>query len=405
MATLKKFSENDLYVNEDTLMVDEMTVERVKNYVVDYERSVFLAVIEFLTLYYDPNEVKNQTFVYVGKDALEFIKLVYLCYPQLYYVVYYMGDKKLPNKESWENIEYYEDFNNMEIKKYKNKNILFFSDFRSVKYEDIYKKMMVISGVDEQEEGKLTDQKYKEFITEVNKKHQKYVYEDLNIQKGWLREISPLHSFIKFCLPFYKPSFVEYTNTSQFKYIKGMVFYKLYNPIYDFETYLKPINDLSEDNYDLLTYNKIMFHHTLLRKDKTYMNPFNVKIDETIDYGELILDYDSLAEYEILKLYLKKHGTDITLPHGIIDLSSTITRNIGSKFLYQRRQNANEDIHMYKINACMYLTNIESFIPDKLSVNSGKLIEKDEQITVDKEKRSKPRSLKISQKRKTTTKK
>lgn len=117
------------------------------------------------------------------------------------------------------------------------------------------------------------------------------VYEDLMMQKDWIKLMKPKMSMLKFRIPF---------NKKEIEYFDGIIKFQVWAPISSSETRL--ITDGSKmTKYSAEIYENIMYRFNICTRQQifTYIPKLNISGFDRC--------YDCTAEYNILSNYIKKY--------------------------------------------------------------------------------------------------
>src|SRR5581483_10110379 len=111
-----------------------------------------------------------------------------------------------------------------------------------------------------------------------------------------------------------------------FKYLDGLIFKQPWAPQTSTETRLliktQENNRIAEKDYDTELYQDQMFYHnTVIREQFRYSA-------DNIDAPELLNDWDSTAEYEILKQYFINKNNEEDVENKVKKLSKEITERL-----------------------------------------------------------------------------
>jgi hypothetical protein len=226
------------------------------------QRKLFLAELEFLTMYANPNDIV----VYVGSAPGNHTYFLTLLFPFIRKFI--LIDPSPFYAKSTSDIEIIQDFFKPEhieqIKKeYSSDNILFISDIRSA--------------CPMQEDDETVEMKVKQ---------------DMQIQMDWVLALKPRKSMLKFRLPW---------ESGETEYLDGDIYYQPWAPSTSTETRL--ITDgTSKKMYSNRDYEQRMFYfntHT-----RTNLHIHSIEGIKGLDYC-----YDCATEVYIWKMYLEKYGS------------------------------------------------------------------------------------------------
>jgi len=262
------------------------------------QRKLLLSLIQFLTLFWDPKKVSKPIVVYAGSAPGNNIAIVSKFFPEVEFHLYDPRDFKI---EKSKRIHIYQEyFTDKTADKWKDRdNIYFVSDIRTADHTKI----------------KDLD------------KNEKQILGDMQMQMRWYNIIRPTHGHLKFRLPYTggeRPPEVEY--------LDGYVFKQPFSPQTSTETRLVPTNNTRM--WSCQKYQSQMFHHNVIIREKLrYLNPFTNSPD-TVDFPELLNDWDSITETKIWMDYLVKR-TGKCDPTSVKSLSRLITKRLTEKSKYK----------------------------------------------------------------------
>ena len=249
------------------------------------DRSTLLAMIHFLSTYWDPQNIKSPTFVYIGdhRNGLAYIPELFPNVQFRFFTSTKPKGVKNTKQVKWEGIkqvdQYYEDF--LEIKE----TIFLFCSFIPTQKDTL------------------------EVILEN--------------QMTYIDEIDPIHAWLTF-------SMEKETKRKTMKYLQGFIYWKIWAE--DNLTWLKPVK--KGENYynrtwDKDEYNQWVDYQYVFGRRTSYHNPFT-GIPEAIQKPSLLNDFDDLAEVSVLMIYIKKFLGSVTL-EKVLELSQTITHEINKE--------------------------------------------------------------------------
>lgn len=248
------------------------------------QRKLLINEIEFLTYFWNPEEVPNPIIVYAGAASGIHIPII----PDLFSEIHEMhlyDPAKFAIRET-DKIKIHNDYFTDEIaKEWSGRDDVFFvSDIR------------VRPGA------------YEQFTPEEN---ERMIVEDNQRQRRWVELMQPVQAHLKFRTPF--PVSEEFYKLD---YFQGDIFYQPWAPVTSTETRLVPHYTLEKSNkiyktkvWDSIVHEEQLFYHnTINRSYPLYSNFFLEQPNEIpIDPPELLNDYDSVAEAFILRDYLRKY--------------------------------------------------------------------------------------------------
>jgi hypothetical protein len=202
------------------------------------------------------------------------------------------------------NINIYQQFfTNKEAEKYKNKNVIFISDIRTVSSEVNKRK----EDVDVMEETMKNQESQKQYIQIMN----------------------PYYSMLKFKCPY-----PEEGKSKYYKYLKGIVYKQVWAPLTSAETRLiiSQKDNYTEIDYDIIKHERQLAYFNLSRQidfSNEKIDFMNISLKDF--WGNLatnvkIFNLDFYLELFVLHYYYKKFfNTEISVDR-YIELVKTITR-------------------------------------------------------------------------------
>jgi len=291
------------------------------------QRKLGLALVQFLTFYWNPKEIPDPIVVYAGAAHGVNIGGVSKLFPDVTFVLYDPGNFLI---EETEKIKIYKELFRIETaqqwKKYiedrqkegKSNNVFLVSDIRRE--------------ITHSEEEVTVE-------TEVK------IWEDMKMQAEWYRIIKPHKAQLKFRLPY-----VDKKTKNIFKnyvpYLSGTLYRGIWAPVFSTECRLVP--EGYEDKYwDIKKHESQMFYfNTEVRGGRQlYINPYyetyytNTEykdLDESIKNAiftpinppEILNDYDSIAETNLWILYLSRTGIENATLENVKMLEKFMTQTI-----------------------------------------------------------------------------
>jgi len=298
-----KFTKKDLYLNPDD---QELSYRRRKDEEKSSlgfgQRKLLLTLVQFLTLFWNPNKVKKPIVVYAGAAPGNNISIVSKMFPEMEFHLYDPRSFKIKPDDK---IKIYKQlFLDEDAKKWSGRSDIFFiSDIRTADYT-----------------------KEKDLD-----KNEEQIAKDMDMQKIWVNTIKPVYAHLKFRLPYTggnRPNTVNYLN--------GYILKQPFAPPTSTESRLVPFNTFEEKEWSCQKYQSQMFHHNVIvRETIKYINPFT-DFYEPIDNKELLNDWDSTAEGKILSDYLMKRTGKSSLSL-VRSLSRTVTNKLSKRNLETRR--------------------------------------------------------------------
>ena len=272
------------------------------------QRKLGLALIQFLTFYWDPKSIPNPIVVYAGAAPGTNIKFVSQLFPAITWELY---DPSKFNVSSNDKIHVHNDYFTDDVaKQWSDRNDVFFiSDIRG----------SIEKGLSKKQENELWEQ---------------VIRKDMENQSRWYKIIKPVKAQLKFRLPYTVDD-----NQNIVEYLKGTIYKGIWAPPHSTEGRLVP-EGYDEMIYDARSYEYKQFYFNInIRSMQKYINPFYAIGSgyEFNDIGapELLNDWDSLSETYIWMWYIQKmSGNEAITLENIISLERLLTKALnksGSK--------------------------------------------------------------------------
>lgn len=288
------------------------------------QRKLGMALIQFLTFYWDPETNPNPIVVYAGAAPGTNISIVSELFPRIQWELYDPNDFDIKANDK---IHIHQEYFTDDIaKKWANRNdILFISDIRrSIYTED-----------------------------SVQIKSELTIWEDMQSQARWYGIMKPIKAQLKFRLPFVSPELSKVFK-KYIPYLDGDVFKGIWAPHHSTETRLVP-KGYNYVYWDIKKYESQMFYfNTHVRGVKKYLNPFydGEYGKLPIDPPELLNDYDSISETYVWILYLQKlwGEKEVTLDN-VKRMSLLLTYGLNN---YNPNKNQWLTIHKKRIETQLY---------------------------------------------------
>lgn len=272
------------------------------------QRKLMLTEIQFLSLYV--KEFTPETrIIYIGAAPGIHIPLLLSLFPKVKFVLYDPSDfDKKVHEAKGNRLEIHQElFTDEEAQKYTPANLK--------KGESIYLLSDVRTRHDIISEGK-------DINIEI------IVKENMEMQARWVEIIKPEASHLKFRLPF------SGLMGPRFPYFKGTVYYQPWAPYKSTETRLVVLKaDIGvKTEWNVVVYeNKMNYINLLKRGVNLYLNRWGGGIVNYYE-DELVSDWDSNLEVEILLTYLKSLAdTSLASKANVIKLSKLVTKVIAGK--------------------------------------------------------------------------
>jgi hypothetical protein len=282
------------------------------------QRKLLIALVEFLTMFWNPAEIQRLHVVYAGAAPGCNIEFVSKMFPA---VTFHLWDPAPFGIKPSERINLHQELFTDQIAQQWNgrKDVFFVSDIRSGSYEKIHEVWRARG-----EQLKLPAQEVERRATLEN---EQMIISDMELQQRWTFIIDPVQAHLKFRLPW------EMQGINRlYEYLHGHVLLQAWTPPTSTETRLVPFRD-AEGKYfkrpwDIRTYcNQMFYHNNTVRQNSFYVNPLSVT--GPIDSPELLNDYDSTAEAVVLRDYVQSR-TQVVSPRPIVALSRSITKYLST---------------------------------------------------------------------------
>ena len=274
---------------------------------------LFTTEFIFLVENYDPDEV-NQL-VYVGAAPGEHIFVLSQLFPSIIFNLFDTNDfdSRLSSIENVIINRRY--FSNKDVKHWSKKKCIFISDIRTLSYDS--------------SKTKLGDMKKNEDI----------VWEDMALQRRWVEQIKPLHSLLKFRLP-YAEKF-ELSKGRNREYLAGTVYTQPFSKSASSETRLYVGNPILTKQWDIVSYERKLFHHNLVTRKKKFKHPIHNNEDCVLEEYGLYNDFDSVYLASVVIDYMHKINTPVDTDNMNALLKFILNNITVSRRLVDIRKNYN----------------------------------------------------------------
>jgi hypothetical protein len=305
------------------------------------QRKLGMALIQFLTIFWDKSKVPDPVVVYAGAAEGRNIAMAIFLFPEV--KEWHLYDPNPFNVNVDMIVEY------MRINY---KGMTPFNDVK--KKEEISKKLIIHTG----DNGWFSDDVAKIysqgvyvnrvfFLSDIrsadstftNEEFEIGVWKDMIAQSNWHKIIKPVKSQLKFRLPYTRET---EDDLRVIKYLSGTVYKQMYEKATSTEARLVP-DDLTPDgiapevSWNYQRYESAMFYHNVIvRTQFFYLNPLYDPMSSgsltEVYPPELLNDYDSIYETFTWKLYLMKRNLPVNT-EKVISLNKGLTFmiNWGSK--------------------------------------------------------------------------
>jgi hypothetical protein len=305
---------NDLFtlchfsVNSDSGKYPPVDIDKEPTPLLPYneEKNIFLACVQLLTFYWDPEKINHPTFVYVGYWSRA-LPLLALLYPGVTFYVYLSDismhspkkDLRIPENMTLS----LEPIQESDLDRFHSikENVFLFS---SVSYIKISKKT-------------------------------KYVRKNINAdflkeQANIFSSIDPEHAYLTFYIP---PRFDYDDDDASIPYYDGYLYWSIWgNPLsYLNATWLKPVKNnkgkYTVGEWSVDEYLEWLDHHNYVERFNEYRNPYTGNYD-AIDYPELLNYFDDVAQTKLLEKYVESTTSDTLSNENKFLLVKKITKTM-----------------------------------------------------------------------------
>ncbi len=300
----RQYTKTDLFLNPtDPEMPYRRRKDEEKKSIHFGQRKLLLTLVQFLTLFWDPQEIPKPVVVYAGAAPGTNIAIVSMLFPEVEFHLYDPAPFKIKPTEKLRLYQQY--FRDDDAKKWADRTDVFFvSDIRTADYTKA-------KNLDENEAQIMID---------------------MNMQMDWFNIINPIQGQLKF-----RPPYTGGNRPPRIDYLMGYVFKQAWGPKTTTETRLVPIRG-DEGRWIIVSwsaqkYQDQMFHHNVVIREKyNYVNPFD-NTTNPIDSPELLNDWDSRTEAQIWIDYLVKR-TGASNKQSLVALSRLVTKKLteGSRY-------------------------------------------------------------------------
>lgn len=304
----RKFTDQDMTMKlEDKEMQYETHHAKYVSQVKWGQRKLILSIIQFFTIYWDPEKIPKPTCVYVGAAPGVSINVMSILFPTIQWILYDSEpmNQGLPS----ENVTFHQRyFETADVEEYKDKGYFFISDIRGKGYES------------------------ESVSPEDWNNNENIAMSDMLLQQEWVLKMNPIYAQLK-CRFAYT---TLPTDMGDYPYLQGIVYRQCYIGSMSAEGRLVPTRN-EEGNYYLTKWvskqyeNKFFYFNNVDRNGNlvTYINPFT-GIDDNIDPGkepELTNDWDSHSEVDTISKYLTKMRIEVNYSN-VKKISEFITSEI-----------------------------------------------------------------------------
>lgn len=250
------------------------------------QMKLFLSGLQFFTLYWNPEEVKNPVAVYIGAMEGTNIELLSKMFPQITFHLYDkptgIRDFDPVLRKNPKVIIHEQYFDDEEAKKYAGRNDIFLiSDIRTTNY--------------------ASEQKISKEQERIN---EGIIEDDMAAQERWYNIIKPVKAHLKFRLP-YGYDFNKSKSLTK-TYLDGLVYLQPWTGPASSEGRLVPNGD--KRDWDYLAYESMMAYYNTETRLRPFYNPFTgdkTPISLKLGLGN---DFDSVLSVAIINEYLYRFG-------------------------------------------------------------------------------------------------
>lgn len=291
------FDKHDLIVEWEKEVSTRYTIQigGLKNRVHWGQRKLGLALIQFLTYYWDPEKIPHPQIVYAGAAPGKNILLAMALFPGCQWHLYDPSPIKIQPRED---VHIYQQlFLDEDARRWSGRNDVFFlSDIRSIGRENV-----------------------------LPHDYEAGIWKDMINQQNWVKMIKPVKAQLKFRLPYAGRGF-----PNQLNYLNGVLYHGIWAPQSSTESRLVPNDDLQETTWLIDQYENLSFYfNNQTRETFRYQNPFYTLNDyraySPIHPPDLTNDYDSRAETQVWINYLNKFTTNGPKMESVISLVDSLT--------------------------------------------------------------------------------
>ncbi len=282
--------------------------QKDKSYVLRWgQRKLALMLIQFLSRFWNRQQISNLIVVYVGAVPEFNIDFAIKLFPG---ITWHLYDANTINVKPSERVKVYQRlFTDQDAKQWANRNDVFFiSDIR----QSVNTKTM------------STEQ--------INQK----VEQDMRLQEKWYNIIKPVRAQLKFRVPFAKEGMI---GAQSYTYLDGLIFKQPWVSPLSPEFRLVPSGPSKTRTYDLIKQMRLAaYHHIMIRRKQKYTYPLKpdpiaentVSCDDSdlIDPLELLDDWDSRTEAQIWMDYLGQFDQSRLTAQWVSVMSRSLTKHL-----------------------------------------------------------------------------
>lgn len=245
--------------------------------------------IQFFTLYWNPKDVPKPLCLYVGSSPGHHILKLADLFPAFEFHLFDpRNDQFDPGLRKHPRVKIFGTI---------------FEDHHAEKYRAEGHRMMFVCDM---RSGSIILDK----TDEANRVTERLVWQDMQLQQGWVKVMQPYQTMLKFRLP-YTYDFVRAEGLHR-SYLDGILFRQPWAPHTSTEARLIPHKNLAMRDYDINAYEQACFYHnSVIREQFRFTSPVSPIGGLAPDMG-LTEDYDSVCFVEILREYLLRMGREGT---------------------------------------------------------------------------------------------
>ena len=285
---MRRFESRDETLNDDDEQLEYRRRRDDEKTCVSYgQRKLLLSLVSFLSKY--TKNLNAPLILYIGAAPGNNISIATDLFPNFEWHLYDPARFAI-STDVKRNVFVYQKYFDDETAKYwaerrKGRNLIFISDIRTADYT------------------KAKDLNENEDNIEL----------DMRMQKGWVEILKPDVTQLKFRL-----SYVLDERSKEYEYFDGVIYKQCFAPQTSTETRLV-FSDIKYKKYDCEKYERQLFHHNAVIREKTKF------LNQEADGIELVDDWDCSTEVSIWKDYLNFLGKDVSKGE-ILKLSQDATK-------------------------------------------------------------------------------
>lgn len=174
-------------------------------------------------------------------------------------------------------------FKDEDVAKWTDTKCIFISDIRTLSYDS--------------KKTSFKDRKNNEDI----------VWRDMKLQQSWVEAIKPLHSLLKFRLPYAEKFELEKGRYRE--YLSGTVYRQPFSKSGSSETRLYVSYPPLRKQWDILAYEKKMYYHNKNTRKQKFFHPLDALRQHVLEDYNLSNDFDSVFLANIVLDYISIHSS------------------------------------------------------------------------------------------------